>query len=1339
MIAKLGEGKRGNTMARSDDTGAGLRALQQALASGDMEIVASTLAQLDADSRNALEARLGTEPLKETYRHARRARRGAPSGSVVVLNGIMGAQLDIVSGGTASRIWTNLFRLLRGDFQRLKLGPKGAPFDPANQVKVAGIFPDYLPLLMSLKERWTVVPFAYDWRQDIANSAAELNALILARDLPRPVHIVAHSMGGLVARTFVRDYRDTWHSLSSGSGNGRTGRLVMLGTPNKGSFAMPLVFTGQERMVRLLGFADLFHSEEATLDVVGSFPGCYQMLPSPLVPSDDQRALLYERDTWNAPHVRAEYLKLGKAFQESLDSVIDAERLVYVAGYGESTPYRIRITPHKPFEYQTTDDGDGRVPHELGVLDGVSTYFVRESHGALPKNADVRDALDELFASGTTSGLAMSVPRARGAPRVHGAWIPAHLLDPETDEKALAARYKTPTKRAPNAENERDDAQALVDEAHVMRGWTGNPAHEQVEAVRVRRGGVGRGGGGAPGARVARGGTSAEIPQAAPLLSVQVVWGDITLDEAGDVYVAGHYESVLPQAAEAALDSVVSAPFEPRSSNESDAAFAARKLAATEGRLIYGLTKRGAIRGSLGDVYFFPWADWALDAPARAAWKKHPKRRLVAIAGMGYSGTFSAIELRRLARHLVFALQRLPGAATMSTVLIGAGNGNLRVRPAVEALVRGMLDGLGERDAAGRPITLRIVESRLGKAIQIERELKMLERQINVASGATVFKRLERAVAPRTMNFDDRDAYALALASASWRYSSAKTGDRDLTSLNDAMQQVLTTAKATDRDTANIQESLKQLWDKVLDERRRAADGSAPDDAEYAANPASRALEALGTLDIGFESDTSAFDDATTRLGVVRERVASDADVSRGTTAHGSGADGASTPGATRVLTAVSALTKTAVIPKRPSNVDWGLIQEAIARLTDPSPDLIARYGADLATYLLPRDFRDLLQRLEPIVFEVDRTTATVPWEMLCNPNDDKQEAEPLGLRRHVARQLRTEYSPPPSLAPGRGRQLRILVVGDPGSPADGNSLPGARNEALNVVKILGDLRDRGANLEVKAMIGAPSVKDDPRLTRIDRASRFDVLSELRNGAYDVLHYCGHGDFDPQDPLRAGWVFEGGLLTSYELEALDIVPPLVVANACLSGLLSQRTALGGSTVDGARDQYLVPSLADEFFRRGVHTYIGTAWYVNDVGATEFARAFYRALLDPSEVRANGGENAQCVDGTIGGAVHYARRVLKNHEFEFDALWAAYHHYGDPTQRISLDLSPLGVPAQAPRERRAGAKPGLAKRPAKTVKKALRPAKRLAKRPTKRPARQPNAAGAKGKRKRGRRT
>jgi CHAT domain-containing protein len=270
---------------------------------------------------------------------------------------------------------------------------------------------------------------------------------------------------------------------------------------------------------------------------------------------------------------------------------------------------------------------------------------------------------------------------------------------------------------------------------------------------------------------------------------------------------------------------------------------------------------------------------------------------------------------------------------------------------------------------------------------------------------------------------------------------------------------------------------------------------------------------------------------------------------------------------------------------------------------------------------------------------------------------------EPLGIRSPVARQLRTTYSPAPARSATLDRPLRALVIGDPGDPAEGYDLPGARREALAVYGLLKDrARELGGRLEVEGRIGAPSVAREGALADIPPADRLEVLYLLMKGGWDVVHYAGHGDFDPQRPDRVGWLFAGGLLTAGELERLEEAPRLVVANACLSGLTSQALAGNGRVEQVNSEAALLPSLADEFFHLGVRNYIGTAWEVNDLGAELFATTLFDELLAGKRV---------------GEAVLAARRALWEQNGLYGALWGAYQHYGDPTAD-----SPLAMAATA---------------------------------------------------------
>jgi len=124
--------------------------------------------------------------------------------------------------------------------------------------------------------------FAYDWRQDNVESARALDRLIdtLRRDYGDPklrVDIVAHSMGGLIARYYQRygteDVLDGRESQVSLYGSTRVRKLILLGTPNMGSASSLHAFLAGEA----IGLGRIPQETLATL------PSGYQLFPHPLV------------------------------------------------------------------------------------------------------------------------------------------------------------------------------------------------------------------------------------------------------------------------------------------------------------------------------------------------------------------------------------------------------------------------------------------------------------------------------------------------------------------------------------------------------------------------------------------------------------------------------------------------------------------------------------------------------------------------------------------------------------------------------------------------------------------------------------------------------------------------------------------------------------------------------------------------------------------------------------------------------------------------------------------------------------------------------------------------
>ncbi|MFO0872927.1 MAG: RPC7 family DNA-directed RNA polymerase III subunit [Phycisphaerales bacterium] len=214
----------------------------------------------------------------------------------------------------------------------------------------------------------------------------------------------------------LRLFPDLWRSMDDTTGAGRGGRLIMLGTPNHGSFAASLALSGAEEQLKRLAFVDLDHSLADIQRIVCRFAGCYQMLPSPLLDFDDDRRALYDWVAWGPHPVEADLLARAERFHDELRAAVDPARMIYVAGFDVETPSRVRVRRAGVFAYESTRDGDGRVPHGLGRLDGVPMHWVRRGvHGDLPMNGLVLDAIDQLLHSGS-SGIcppATSIPPTR--------------------------------------------------------------------------------------------------------------------------------------------------------------------------------------------------------------------------------------------------------------------------------------------------------------------------------------------------------------------------------------------------------------------------------------------------------------------------------------------------------------------------------------------------------------------------------------------------------------------------------------------------------------------------------------------------------------------------------------------------------------------------------------------------------------------------------------------------------------------------------------------------------------------------------------------------------------
>src|SRR5271165_2390638 len=200
----------------------------QQLSRSTPDEIAGEILHADEQHARVLEIYFGSEQYGRLQSIAQRglARGGTPApkrGNVVVLHGIMGGELSEYGVGSPSLIWVQVLKLISGAFSRLALDDQG---NSANDIRASGIYLRYYgSLMVSLNQEWNVRPFFYDWRRDVRFAAADLNTMLTTQFPNQPVHLVAHSMGGLVARTFIAKFSDTWNVAGK---DGTRGNLIML-------------------------------------------------------------------------------------------------------------------------------------------------------------------------------------------------------------------------------------------------------------------------------------------------------------------------------------------------------------------------------------------------------------------------------------------------------------------------------------------------------------------------------------------------------------------------------------------------------------------------------------------------------------------------------------------------------------------------------------------------------------------------------------------------------------------------------------------------------------------------------------------------------------------------------------------------------------------------------------------------------------------------------------------------------------------------------------------------------------------------------------------------------
>lgn len=265
---------------------------------------------------------------------------------------------------------------------------------------------------------------------------------------------------------------------------------------------------------------------------------------------------------------------------------------------------------------------------------------------------------------------------------------------------------------------------------------------------------------------------------------------------------------------------------------------------------------------------------------------------------------------------------------------------------------------------------------------------------------------------------------------------------------------------------------------------------------------------------------------------------------------------------------------------------------------SEPSPEVLSseEAGGRLFQALFSGQVRDLFERSlgriegDPesglriaLHFDPDlpgtSRFASLPWERLYRR--DQRQYLNFSRKSPIVRSLNVPRSLPPKLSP----PLRVLIV--VASPSDRMALD--------------------AEVEVAALQQALHPLSGVHNTVLPHATPEALREELLKATYHVLHFIGHGSFNPENG-EGSLLFEGadgrarpvqGPLLADMLRDFSSLR-LVFLNAC-------RTAESSETFDP------FAGLATALVMAGVPAVLGMQLTVSDEAAIAFSSAFYRRL------------------------------------------------------------------------------------------------------------------------------
>lgn len=264
-----------------------------------------------------------------------------------------------------------------------------------------------------------------------------------------------------------------------------------------------------------------------------------------------------------------------------------------------------------------------------------------------------------------------------------------------------------------------------------------------------------------------------------------------------------------------------------------------------------------------------------------------------------------------------------------------------------------------------------------------------------------------------------------------------------------------------------------------------------------------------------------------------------------------------------------------------------------VRRAAGPNEQAVRAVGHTLFTALLGtgevgqryRSAAALAQaRDEPlrVVVRIDTPwAAALPWEAMFDESRDTYSCTELGLVRHI---------PVPNALRPQVLDLPLRILGIVSTPRGLPLLDVEREKEALETALGGAIRDGSVDVGWVTHATWPAIQD-----------------QLLDGIWHVVHFIGHGDFDPaRDQGVLTLVDHAGRADEVDahrfvqlLRGAQPMPRLVVLNSC-SGAAASRIDLFSGT-------------AATLVRQGVSAVVAMQYSITDDAAIAFSRGFYAAL------------------------------------------------------------------------------------------------------------------------------